>query len=144
MLGINYDYALKINTSPKSDTPAWAVVSEGFDNISKSLNEAIYQGSFLGDYGYASTEVTGGQLTITLSGVRIYGDAAQDFIFSDEVKNNFGEQRKTDFMITYPDGASLVGKVTLAKISEGGGAANSPDAVSVQIHFNGKPSFSKK
>lgn len=142
MLGINYDYALKINISPLSDTPTWALISEGFDNISKSLNEAIYQGSFLGDQGYASTEVTGGQLTITLSGVRIYGDPAQDFIFSNMVKNNFGDARKTDFMITYPDNASLSGKVTLAKITEGGGAANSPDAISVQIHFNGKPIFS--
>ncbi len=143
MLGINYDYSLQINVSPAAPAPEWAVVSSGFDSISKSLNESVYQGAFLGDSGFASTEVTGGQLILKLSGIRIYGDRAQDFIFSGDVKNNFGEARKTDFMITYPDGAVITGKVTLAKITEGGGSADSPDSVFVEIHFNGKPVYSE-
>ncbi len=140
-LAINYDYALKINTTPKGPSPTMAVVSDGFDNIGKSLNEVLYQGSFLGDGGWGSTEVTGGQLTVTLSGVRKHGDDAQDYIFSDAVKNNWGDARKTTFEITYPDGGKVSGGITLAKITEGGGASQGADAVTVEIHFNGKPTF---
>ncbi|MCL2054887.1 MAG: hypothetical protein FWG90_10710 [Oscillospiraceae bacterium] len=139
MLALNFDYTLKINTAPRGEEQVWAEVSEGFDKIGKSLKESVYQGSYLGDRGYSSTEVTGGQLSVTLSGVRIYGDPAQDYIFSDTVKNNYGEARKTDFMIIYPNGEIVSGKVTLAKITEGGGNSNAPDAISVEIHFNGKP-----
>lgn len=106
-LAINYDYALKINTTPKAEQPTWAVVSDGFDNIGKSLNEVLYQGSYLGDGGWGSSEVTGGQLTVTISGVRKHGDAAQDYIFSDAVKNNWGDARKTTFEITYVVNAAI-------------------------------------
>ena len=140
-LAINYDYALKINTTPKAAAPTWAVVSDGFDNISKALNEVLYQGSYLGDHGWGSTEVTGGQLIVTLSGVRKHGDAAQDYIFSDEVKNAWGDARKTTFEITYPDGGKINGNITLAKITEGGGASQGADAITVEIHFNGKPTY---
>ena len=141
VLAINYNYALKINTSPKAEQPTWAVVSDGFDNIGKSLNEVLYQGSYLGDGGWGSTEVTGGQLTVTLSGVSKHGDAAQDFIFSDAVKNNWGDARKTTFEISYPDGGKVNGNITLAKITEGGGASQGADAITVEIHFNGKPTY---
>ena len=104
-LAINYDYALKINTTPKAEQPTWAVVSDGFDNIGKSLNEVLYQGSFLGDGGWGSTEVTGGQLIVTLSGVRKHGDAVQDYIFSDAVKNNWGDARKTHTRSPIPTAA---------------------------------------
>lgn len=140
-LAINYDYALKINTTPKAAEPTWAVLSDGFDNISKALNEVLYQGSYLGDHGWGSTEVTGGQLIVTLSGVRKHGDAAQDYIFSDAVKNAWGDARKTTFEITYPDGGKVSGSITLAKITEGGGASQGADAITVEIHFNGKPTF---
>lgn len=140
-LALNYDYSLEIDTTPRGETETWAVVSDGFDNLSKSLNEVLYQGSYLGDGGWGSTEVTGGQMTFTLSGVRKHGDAAQDYIFSDAVKHNWGMARKTRFRITYPDGAVVQGRITLAKITEGGGSSQNADAVTVEIHFNGKPEY---
>lgn len=140
-LAINYNYGLAINTAPAAAEPTMEALSAGFDNLGKALNEALYQGSFLGDGGYGSTEVTGGQLILTLSGVRMYGDPAQDYIFSDAVKNNFGNARKTNFELTYPNGDKISGNITLAKITEGGGASASPDAITVEIHFNGKPKF---
>lgn len=143
-LAINYNYALKINTAPKETEKKMALISDGFDNISKALNEVLYQGSYLGDGGWGSTEVTGGQLTFTISGVRKHGDEAQDYIFSDAVKHGWGDARKTDFEITYPDGSKLSGDCTLAKITEGGGASQSADAVSVEIHVNGRPVYTPK
>ncbi len=144
-IALNNAYAFYINTTPSATagSETFARLSRGFDNVSKSLNEALYQGSFLGDSGYGSTEVTGGQLTLTLSGVRIVGDTAQDHIFSDAVMNCFGEARKTTFKIEDPDGNTISGSCTLAKITESGGASNQPSAISVEIHFNGKPTYTK-
>lgn len=140
-IALNYDYEFSINTTPSGESEVFAVLSDGFDNVSKALNEVLYQGSFLGDSGYGSTEVTGGQLTITLSGVRKIGDTAQDYIFSDAVMNNFGSARKTTFKIKDPKGNTITGSCTLAKITESGGAANQPNAISVEVHFNGKPTY---
>lgn len=138
---LNYDYAFKINTTPESETQTMAEIKKGFDNVSESLNEVLYQGSFLGDGGYGSSFVTGGQLTVTLTGVRMIGDPAQDYIFGDAVYYNWGKARETDIEMTCPDGTAITCPVTLAKISRGGGAANSATTVSVEIHFNGKPTI---
>ncbi len=140
-LALNYDYSFSINTTPESDTATMSPISDGFDNVSMALNEVLYQGSYLGDSGYGSTEVTGGQLIVTLGGVRKVGDPAQDYMFSSAVKNSFGTARKTTFEIEDTEGNTISGSCTLAKISESGGAANQPNAISVEVHFNGKPTY---
>ena len=139
---LNYDYELSINTTPAGQTSTMAEIKAGFDNIAEALNEVLYQNSFLGDEGYGSSYVTGGQLIVTLSGVRMIGDTAQDYIFSDEVYYNWGKARQTDISMTCPDGTTITCPVTLAKITRSGGAANNATAVSVEIHFNGKPTVS--
>ncbi len=143
MIKPNHNYALNINTTPGSETATMAPVAAGFDNIAESLSEVMYQSSFLGDGGWGRSEVMGGQLILTLSGVRVVGDAAQDYIFGDAVYFGFGESRKTDVQLTCPDGSTITCGVTLAKIARTGGAANNATAVSVEIHFNGKPTVGK-
>lgn len=138
-IALNYDYQFKINTTPEAEAPTMAVIAKGFDNVAESLNEVLYQGSFLGDGGYGSSYVTGGQLIVTLSGVRMVGDAAQDYMFGDAVYYNWGKARETDIEMHCPDGSVIACPVTLAKISRSGGAANTGTAVSLEIHFNGKP-----
>lgn len=140
-VALNYDYKLAINTTPGTEQKTMEELSKGFNNITKALNEVLWQGSFIGDKGWGSTYVTGGQMIFTLTGVRVYGDAAQDYIFSNAVKNNFGTARVTDFEIEYPNGDKLSGDITLAKITEGGGDSTAPDAVTVEVHFNGQPVF---
>lgn len=65
-ISLNYDYAFKINTTPEGESETMAEIKKGFDNVSESLNEVLYQGSFLGDSGYGSSFVTGGQLIVRL------------------------------------------------------------------------------
>lgn len=142
-IALNSDYKFYIDTTPSAESETYSQISDGFDNVSKALNEALYQGTFLGDSGYGSTEVTGGQLTLTLSGIRKVGDTAQDYIFSNAVMNSFGSARKTRFKIEDPDGNTVSGSCTLAKITESGGAANQPNAISVEVHFNGKPTYTE-
>ncbi|MGN0613558.1 MAG: phage tail tube protein [Porcipelethomonas sp.] len=162
-LALNYDYELSIATfSTSTGSPGinrnYQVLAAGFDNIAESLNEVLYQSGFLSDKGWGSSFVTGGQLIITLSGVRVVGDPAQDYIFSSDVMYGFGKARETDLRLTLsdsnlkhsnvpagaPDGSSVSGYIieapcTLAKITKSGGAANQPTAISVEIHINGEP-----
>ena len=128
---LNYDYVLQINTTPEAETGTYADVKKGFDNIAEALNEVVEQSSYLGDGGYGSSEVTGGQLILTLTGKRYTGDPAQDYIFSDAVYYNWGKARKTDARLICPDGSVISCPVTLAKVTRSGGAAN----------FNGKPAI---
>lgn len=140
-LALNHEYKLKINTTPATETPTLVTVGEGFDNITEAINEVVYQASFLGDGGYGSSEVTGAQLILTLTGTRHVGDEAQDYIFSDATYYGVGKARKTNVTLETPDGSTISALVTLAKIARSGGAANGGTAVSVEIHFNGKPTI---
>lgn len=138
-ISLNFDYQIKINTTPTATTATYATIAKGFDNVAEALNEVLYQSSFLGDKGYGSSYVTGGQLIATLSGVRMIGDAAQDYIFGNETYYEWGKSRETTIIFSCPDGTIVSCPVTLAKITRAGGAANTATAITVEIHFNGKP-----
>lgn len=162
-IALNHGYQLSIATVPLGTggpgvDENMQVLAAGFDNITEAINEVLYQSSFLSDKGWGSSYVTGGQLIFTLTGVRVVGDPAQDYIFSNGVMFGFGKARETRIELkcsdtdlvhsSIPSGAledeSVAGYTiscpcTLAKITRSGGAANQPTAISVEIHLNGKP-----
>lgn len=139
----NYDFKLEIDINPSGMEADYAELSAGISNLGPSLNEAIFQGAFLKDKGWGSSEVTGGQFTLTLTGKRVRGDAAQDYIFSSAVRYRFGDARKTNLRLTEPGGMQIVVPVTLAKIEGSGGDANQPSDISIEIHGNGAPTISE-
>lgn len=140
VLEINYDIKCEIDITPTGDTPTWADMGHIFSNLAQSLNEVLVQMSYLADKGWGSTEVTGGQYTVTLTGHVRKGDPASDYFNSKAVKYNWGEARKTKLRITDGTGTIIWG-VTLANITPAGGEANQPNAFTVTIHGNGEPTF---
>ena len=68
-------------------------------NMAQSLNEVIQQLTYYADKGWGSSEVTGAQLTLTLTGSVKPGDDACDYILSDDVMYGLGEKRKTHMKI---------------------------------------------
>ncbi len=136
---LNYHYKFEIDTTPGEASETYAELGAGFSNLAEGLNEVLYQASHFGDGGWGSTEVTGGQFIATLTGVRVAGNAAQDYIYSDDVRYGFGAARKTKLRVSQNDVPLLVWPVTLANITQSGGAANQPAAISVAIHGNGAP-----
>lgn len=137
---LNYEIKLEIDVTPSS-TPTWAELMEGIKNLAPALNEVIYQASYLSDEGWGSSAVTGGQFTVTLTGDRIVGNTAQDYIFSSAVQYNFGDARKTNIRITQPSGRVILWPITLANITDSGGDSNQPNAITITIHGNGKPTI---
>ena len=141
IINLNYQSTLEIDTTPGSNSPTWARLCKGFANLTEALNEVLYQASYICDNGWGSTEVTGGQYICTLTGVRYTDNEAQDYIFSPEMMYEFGDKRKTQLKITKPNGKTITWDVTLANITEGGGDANQPNAITVAIHANGAPTI---
>ena len=136
-----YGIEASINTAAEGAEETWSELNDGFDNIAEALNETVQQYFFLKDKGFASNHVTGMAPAFTLTGRRVLGDAAQDYIFSKKYK--LGDERDTDFKLTYIDGAggtvSLTCPATLCNMQEWSGATTDDSAVSVEIRFNGKP-----
>lgn len=141
-LEINYNLIAELDTSESPHTnPTWSDMGVMFKNLSQSLNEVLYQASYLADKGWGSSEVTGGQFTVTFTGDRKNGDAVNDYIFGEGVQYAFGDARKTKFRIRRGTKA-IEWNVTLANITDAGGDSNQPNAVTLTIHGNGKPTFS--
>ena len=137
-------YAIKaeIDTTPTGNSRTWANLCAGWDNITEALNEQIQQYFFLCGNGFATNYVTGIAPAITLSGRRVLGDTAQDYIFG--LKYQPMSARVTNFRLsrTNASGTDEVlasAHVTLVNISDISGATNDASACSVEIRFDGEP-----
>ena len=138
-IALNWQNILEIDVTPTGPMRTFARLCEGLSNLSESLNEKLFQAAFLCSQGWGSTEVTGGQYIATVTGVRYFGDPAQDWIFSDDVQLKFGDARKTTLRITRGNEAILEWDVTLAHIAQTGGDSADVTAISFEIHGNGQP-----
>ena len=135
---------MSINTTPAGSSETWSVVGAGFDNMQEALNEVVQQYKFLPDEGFGRSRVTGMQPVWTLSGRRIWGDAAQDFIFANKYKT--GADRETQAKVEYTANGydyTITFDCTFANIQELGGATEENSAVTVEIHCDGKPTLTK-
>lgn len=134
----NWTNLYELNINP-GGAPTWARIGAGISDVDPEGNETTSDDAYYDGEGMASSDVTGGQLTISFSGHRKFGDPAQDFIAS--LAYEYGEARKTDFRWTTPDGDVIEGEATLANIKTQGGAANDKQTFSFDVRFNGAPTY---
>lgn len=139
------DFALQfrnrfsINTTPSEVEETMSRLAAGITGVEPGNNEEVDQTAYLDGEGFASSDVTGGQLILSVSGHRNYNDAAQNFIYGKMF--DFGGARKTGFEWETPAGDLITGEVTIANIEGPSGDANAKGEISFEIHFNGKPTF---
>lgn len=138
---LNYTNLYLIDITPEEDEPTWARVGAGinkadFDGNEESDNDPYYDGD-----GMANTEVTGGQLSISFSGHRKYGDPAQDYVAGLQVQ--YGAKRHTNFRRIAPDGQVTEGDVTISNIKAGGGDPNKKGDFGFDVRFNGMPAITE-
>lgn len=137
---INYETEAFINTSPESDSPTWESMANLMTNMSQSLNEVLQQLTYYADKGWGSTEVTGAQMTLTVTGSVKPGDKACDYILSDKVMYGLGDARKTHMKLQ--KGTKVIlWPITLANITPAYGDANNINSLTVTIHGNGRPTI---
>lgn len=136
-----YKYTAEVDITPKGATRTWADLCAGFNNISEAMNEIIQQYFFLCGSGHGVNYVTGMAPSLTMAGIRVIGDAAQDFIFSK--KYVLMSERDTHFRLTrhHEDGSTDVisANVTFANLSDVSGGTTDGSAISVEMRFNGAP-----
>ena len=135
---INYETEAFINTAPSESAPVWASMGNIMKNMAQSLNEVLYQATYYKNKGYGSTEVTGAQMTLTVTGDVKPGDTAADYLLSDDVLYGLGDARKTHLKLQKGKKV-IIWPVTLANITPGYGDSNQPNSLSVTIHGNGRP-----
>ena len=137
-----YGLSASIGTAVNSNTWTYASLDAGIDNVSEALNEVVGQYFFMADDGFATNHVTGLAPTFTLTGRRIVGDAAQDYIFSK--KYSLGAERESSFKLEWNEGdtgKSLTVDCTICNIQEWSGASTDDSAISFEIRFNGAPTL---
>ncbi|POP31633.1 hypothetical protein C3B58_15555 [Lactonifactor longoviformis] len=138
---INYETEAFINVKPGQETADWASMAALTKNMAQTLNEVLYQANYYADKGWGSTEVTGAQMTLTVTGDVKTGDKAVEYLLSEEVMFGFGEKRKTHLKLQKGNKV-IIWPVTLANITPAYGDSNQPNALTVTIHGNGAPSVS--
>lgn len=138
-----YELKLEIGVSKEEEGDTWtyAELAEGIDNLAEALNETVQQYFFLSDDGFARNHVTGMAPAFTLTGRRIQGDTAQDFIFG--AKYGLDTARQSSIRLT-DTGANKMYTCdcTIANVQEYSGATTDDSAISFEIRFDGKPTES--
>ena len=111
---LNYQNLIEIDITPKAATRTWKPLAAGISSFDYSFNESVDQQTFMNDAGFASSFVEGKQLTFSFSGIRITGDAAQDFVASKEAE--LGDECLTNIQITAADGSRSLANVRLLEL----------------------------
>ena len=137
---INYEKEKKKKTAPDEETPTWASLANLTQNMAQSLNEVLQQVAYYADKGWSSTEVTGAQMTLTLTGAVKPGDTACDYILSDEVMYGRGAARKPHVKLQKGTKV-IIWPITLANITPAYGDASAINALTVTVHGNGRPAI---
>lgn len=136
-----YNLSASINTAASGATAVYSELADGIDNIAEALNEVVQQYFFLKDNGFAQNHVTGMAPAWTLTGRRVLGDAAQEFIFGN--KYGLDTSRQTTFKLEYTNASNAAVTITvpctICNIQEFSGATTDDAAISFEIRFDGQP-----
>ena len=136
-----YGVEIEVDTTPYGTARTWAPINQGFNNLAEELGEQLQEYFFLGDKGYGSEFVTGLHPKYTITGVRVVGDTAQDFIFGQRMSLMAGRNTYLRISLANADGtvSRFTNFVTMTGMSGFGGATTDGAAVSVAFMFNGRP-----
>lgn len=137
-MGFNPVWAnsIEIGTSESGGTWSYAKLCKGIENVSFASNEQNQQYFFLCGEGFAHNEVTGGAPELQVSGRRIVGDAAQDYIVGKQFA--LGTERNSSIKIT-AEGQVITCDCSIGDVVSFGGATLDVNTFSCTIRFNGEP-----
>ena len=135
-------WANKIQIGTSSDTstpPVWTYsdLCKGIESMSFNSNEQNQQYFFLCGEGFANNEVTGGAPELQISGRRIAGDAAQDYIVGKQFA--LGTDRNSSVKITTAEGKVITCDCSIGDVVSFGGNTLDVNSFGCTIRFNGKP-----
>ena len=122
-------------------TWTYAPLCAGITNIDPSVNEQNQQAFYMCGHGGANNEVTGIAPEYAVSGHRVIGDAAQDYIAG--LRYKLGQDRKSSLKVEIYDHTTLVETIvadcTITDVVDFGGAATDLVPFSCTLRVNGIP-----
>lgn len=123
------EHKIELSADGKAD---WMRVAGGISSVEPDGNEEVSQDAYLDG---TESDVTGGQIVLTLSGHRLVGDKAQDFV-ADKMFV-YGDARRCYCRWTLPGNAKqFTFPCTLANIKGPSGEANEKGEFEFEIHAN--------
>ena len=131
---------IEIGTSATSATPPVWTYSElcaGIEGMTFNSNEQNQQYFFLCGEGFAHNEVTGSAPELQITGRRVAGDAAQDYICSKQFA--LGTDRNSSVKITTAEGKVITCDCSIGDVVSFGGNTLDVNTFSCTIRFNGEP-----
>ena len=137
-MGFNPVWAnsIEIGTSETGGVWSYAKLCKGIEQMSFNSNEQNQQFFFLCGEGFAHNEVTGGAPELQISGRRIAGDAAQDYIAGKQFA--LGTDRNSSIKIT-AEGKVITCDCSIGDVVTFGGSSLDVNTFSCTIRFNGEP-----
>lgn len=138
-MNANWVNQIEIGTSATTADPpvyTYSKLCKGIEGMEFAENEQNQQFFFLCGEGFANNETTGAAPELTITGRRIVGDAAQDYIAGLQFK--LGSDRRTSVKIT-AEGKVITCDCTIGAITSFGGQTLDVNAFGCTIRFNGKP-----
>lgn len=127
---------ISIGTTVSSSTWTYAKLCKGIESMSLSANETAQQYFFLCGKGFAHNEVTGGAPEIQISGRRVVGDTAQDYIVGKQFA--LGTDRNSSVKII-AEGKQIECDCTITDVVAFGGASTDVNTFSCTLKLNGEP-----
>lgn len=128
--------SIEIGTTNSGGTWSYSKLCKGIENVTFSSNEQNQQYFFLCGEGFAHNEVTGGAPELQVSGRRIAGDDAQDYIVGKQFA--LGTDRNSSIKIT-AEGKVITCDCSIGDVVSFGGATLDVNTFSCTIRFNGEP-----
>ena len=138
-MNANWVNQIEIGTTESSGTWTYAKLCKGIESMEFQSGEQNQQYFFLCGNGYAHNETTGSAPQISISGRRIVGDTAQDFIASKQFA--LGTDRNTSVKVV-AEGQQIVCDATIGEVVSFGGSTLDVNNFSCTIYFNGQPTVS--
>ena len=131
---------IEIGVSATSATPpvwTYAELCAGIEGMTFASNEQNQQYFFLCGEGFAHNEVTGAAPELQITGRRIAGDAAQDYIVGKQFA--LGTDRNSSVKITTAEGKIITCDCSIGDVVSFGGNSLDVNTFSCTIRFNGEP-----
>lgn len=128
-----------IGTSATTATPpvwTYAKLCAGIEGMTFDSGEQNQQYFFLCGNGYAHNETTGSAASIHITGRRVDGDTAQDYIAGKQFA--LGTDRNTSVKII-AEGKQIVCDATIGNVVSFGGNTLDVNNFSCTIYLNGQP-----
>lgn len=135
-MNANWVNELYIGTAESSGTWTYAKLCAGIEGMEFTENEQNQQFFFLCGEGFANNETTGAAPELVVTGRRIVGDTAQDYIAGKQFK--LGAERKSSVKVI-AEGKQIICDCTIGAITSFGGQALDVNAFGCTIRFDGKP-----